>query len=141
MIVRPWEQEDIDRVDLQTAQEYLRGLDLDMDMTDLSAKGLAFTGEVDGKVIGMAGVIPMWNGRAIAWALLAGDSGKHFPHIHKAIKRFLDDVPFNRVEATVDVGFKQGSRWVKMLGFELEGYMKAYRPNGGDSLLYAKVKS
>jgi len=41
----------------------------------------------------------------------------------------------------VDVGFKEGHRWIKMLGFELEGYMKAYRPDGADMLLYARIKS
>jgi RimJ/RimL family protein N-acetyltransferase len=56
------------------------------------------------------------------------------------VVEFLDNAPYRRIEATVDVGFKQGHRWIKMLGFELEGYMRAYRPDGADMLLYARVK-
>ena len=83
---------------------------------------------------------PQWENRATAFALLSDDSGPHFPAIHSAVVEFLDNAPYRRIEATVDVGFKQGHRWIKMLGFELEGYMKAYRPDGADMLLYARVK-
>lgn len=126
---------------MQPAQEYLtRIVDVRGDFTELSDKGLAWTAEHDGVVLAVAGVEPQWENRAIAFALLSDDSGTHFPAIHSAVVEFLDNAPYRRIEATVDVGFKQGHRWIKMLGFELEGYMKAYRPDGADMLLYARIK-
>jgi RimJ/RimL family protein N-acetyltransferase len=52
----------------------------------------------------------------------------------------MKDIGSRRYESTVDVGFKQGHRFMKMLGFEVEGYLKAYRPDGADMVLYARVK-
>jgi len=141
MIVRPWEKGDTAKLKLQPAQSYLADMiDAESDLTELSDQGLVFTGEIDGKVVGIAGLSPQWENRAIIWSLLSEESGAHFVHITKVALRLLEDCPFRRVEATVDVGFEQGHRWIKMLGFELEGYMKAYRPDGADMILYARVK-
>jgi len=53
--------------------------------------------------------------------------------------KFLKRLDARRLETYVDVGFAPGHRWVKMLGFEVEGYMKSFRPNGDDMVLYARV--
>jgi RimJ/RimL family protein N-acetyltransferase len=141
MIVRPWTLGDTERLHMQPAQEYLgRIVDVRADFTELSNQGLAWTVEHDGDVIAFAGIEPQWQNRAIAFALLSETAGAHFPAIHKAVLRFLEWAPYRRIEATVDVGFEQGHRWIKMLGFEIEGYMRAYRPDGADMLLYARVR-
>ena len=88
----------------------------------------------------LRGVEPQWENRAIAFALISGAAGPYFWAIHSAVRNFLNSTPYRRIEATVDVGFEQGHRWIKMLGFEIEGYMKAYRPDGADMLLYARVR-
>lgn len=132
---------DTTRINVQTAQQYMHALaDMSADFGELSASGNAWTAEVDGEVIAIAGLLPQWENRALAWALLAQSAGTHFAPIHKSIKRFLQASPFRRIEATVDVGFRPGCRWIEMLGFEIEGYMRAYRPDGGDMLLYARVR-
>lgn len=104
--------------------------------------GPCFTGlDDDGNVVGCSGVIKQWDNRAIAWALLSDWSGKHFFKIHKAVKRFLDMTEFPRIEAFVDADFEQGHRWVEMLGFEREGYMRQFTPAGKDAVLYARLKN
>jgi len=141
MIVRPWIVGDTESITMQSAQEYLtRIVDVRADFTELSDKGLAWTAEHDGVVLAVAGVEPQWENRATAFALISDSAGAHFRSIHAAVFDFLVMAPFRRIEATVDVGFKQGHRWIKMLGFELEGYMRAYRPDGADMLLYARIK-
>ena len=141
MIVRPWITGDTMRITTQPAQQYLHKIvDVRADFTDLAQRGLAWSAEHEGRVIAIAGVEPQWENRAIAFALIAESAGEHFKAIHSAVVDFLNRAPFRRIEATVDVGFAQGHRWIKMLGFELEGYMKAYRPDGADMLLYARVR-
>jgi RimJ/RimL family protein N-acetyltransferase len=141
MIVRPWTTGDTERLHMQPAQEYLGHIvDVCADFTELSNQGLAWTAEHDGDVIAFAGIEPQWQNRAVAFALLSESAGAHFPAIHRAVLRFLNWAPYRRIEATVDVGFTQGHRWIKMLGFEVEGYMRAYRPDGADMLLYARVR-
>lgn len=131
---------DTTRLDVQTAQQYMHALvDMSVDFTELSAAGYAWTAEVDDRVLAVAGLLPQWENRALAWALISESAGTHFAAIHKAVHRFISAAKFRRIEATVDVGFKQGCRWIELLGFEIEGYMRAYRPDGADMLLYARV--
>ena len=141
MIVRPWQLGDTERLLLQPAQEYMRSFrEFGADFTELSNDGLAWTAEDDGEILGIAGLIVQWENRATAWALVSAGAGKRFVRIHAAVKRFLDVAPFRRIEASVDVGFIEGMRWMEMLGFEYEGLMVAYRPDGADMLLYARIK-
>ena len=141
MIVRPWLTGDTQQLQIQSAQKYMLGLpEMSADLSRLAQKGLAFTAEQHGDVLAIAGVTPQWENRALAWALIGDCAGQHFPSIHKAVRRFLERAPYRRIEASVDVGFEQGHRWIKMLGFEIEGYMRAYRPDGADMLLYARIK-
>lgn len=141
MIVRPWIKGDTDKLVIQDAQEYIRSIvNMDYDFTELSKAGLAWTGEVDGDIMIISGLMPMWENRAIAWALVSKDAGKCFTSIHKAVNNFLIYAPYRRIEANVDVGFKAGHKWIKMLGFEIEGLMKAYRPDGKDMFLYSRVR-
>jgi hypothetical protein len=141
MIVRPWEKGDTVRVDLQEGQKYIPSLiDMNTDLSELSAIGHVFTFQEDDTILGVIGAEPMWSGRANTWTLLSKFCGKHFISIHKICAMIIDDLGYRRYEATVDIDFKAGHRWVKMLGFEPEGYMKAYRPDGEDMILYARVK-
>lgn len=140
MIVRRWLTGDTERLVIQPAQQYMHSMvDVATDLSRLSQKGLAWTGEAEGQVIVIAGLMPIWENRALAWAMISESAGPHFAAIHKAVIKGIVDSGIRRVEATVDIGFDQGHRWMKMLGFELEGYMKAYRPDGADMLLYARV--
>lgn len=130
------------KIATQPAQQYLhRIVDVRADFTELANQGLAWTAESENRILAIAGVEPQWENRAIAFALISGAAGPYFWAIHSAVSDFLNTAPFRRIEATVDVGFAQGHRWIKMLGFELEGYLRAYRPDGADMLLYARVRS
>ena len=106
----------------------------------LKEAGPCFTAVDDGEVLACAGVVEQWKGRAIAWGLISAHAGKQFVRIHKAVQRFLETTEFNRVEAFVDSDFDAGHRWIMMLGFEYEGYMKAFSPLGKDCKLYARIK-
>jgi len=106
----------------------------------LQKSGQCFTAIEDNHVYGCAGVIKQWDNRAIAWALLSAYAGRQFIRIHRAVQRFLDTTDFRRIEAFVDADFQEGHRWIQMLGFEREGYMKAFSPNGNDAVLYARIK-
>lgn len=141
MIVRPWIKGDSDKIVLQEGQSYLHSfIDVTQDLSELSDAGLAWVGEQDGEIMIISGLAYQWSGRALAWALISKNAGKCFSSIHRAVKRFLNLSDCRRIEANIDVGFDEAKRWIELLGFEYEGYMKAYRPDGEDMLLYARVK-
>lgn len=106
----------------------------------LEGLGESFTAIHDGQVIGCAGIWRVWENRSHVWALLSPDAGRHFVAIHRAVRDKLNSMTDRRIEAAVDVGFTEGVRWMKMLGFEREGTMRCYTPAGNDSDLFARVK-
>ncbi len=106
----------------------------------LKEAGPCFSAVDNGEVLACAGVVKQWENRAIAWGLISENAGRQFVRIHKAVQRFLESTDFKRVEAFVDSDFDAGHRWIKMLGFEYEGYMKNFSPLGKDCLLYARIK-
>lgn len=102
----------------------------------------AFAGVApDGSVVGAAGLYPMWNGRAVCWALLGANAGPYFVQIHRAVLRFLKVQTHRRIECTVDCDFDAGHRWARMLGFQLEAErMQAFDAAGKDHALYARIQ-
>jgi hypothetical protein len=105
----------------------------------LLAAGPAYSAVEDDVVFASAGFYQQWEGRAIVWALLSADAGRHFIRIHRAVLRAFSLHPYRRIETAVLDGFEEGYRWAEMLGFWREGLMRAYCPDGTDAHLYARV--
>lgn len=140
MIVRAWEPGDTDNLVLQPNQDYMRQVVSEIDLKPLSDLGMTWSAVDDTGVRGIGGLHPQWDNRAIAWMLIGCDLKQHFIPLHRAVRKMLIRAPFRRIEATVDVGFTQGHRWMRMLGFEMEGLLRAYRPDGGDQVMYARIR-
>lgn len=105
--------------------------------------GPAYTGFVDGSVIGCSGVITGGTHIGLVWAAVAQDVGRHMLWLHRAVRRYLDAVVMThrvkRLEATVEEGFEAGCRWIELLGFRFEGRMPWYGLNGETHLRYARI--
>ena len=87
------------------------------------------------------GVIGYWFNRAQVWTFFSEKSKDNFISAFRAIKRFLDYQPFNRVELSVPVNFEQGKRRALLLGFNLEcESAKSYLPDGTDCALFSFIK-
>lgn len=144
MIVVPYKPEHMMRLALQDAQGYMRRY-ITPEYAEALASQPSFTGLDGDVVVGCSGIIPVWENRAVAWAILSPTAGKWMLQVTKAVRNFLDNCGFRRVEISVDCGFTNGHRWAKTLGFEAEqpeGYvMRAYRPDGGDCVLYSRVRA
>lgn len=94
----------------------------------------------DGRVLMVFGAVEIWKGRAEVWAVLEQNCRDEFLAMHRAALKWLDGLPHERLEMTVEAGFADGHRWARLLGFELEAVrMKQYRA-GRDYSLYARVK-
>lgn len=85
------------------------------------AKHPAFTGRLNGRVVGCAGVHPfLWDGRWNAWAFLTDETGPHMLQITRFVRFVLANFPVPRLEAHVRAGFPQGVKFARALGFTLE---------------------
>lgn len=106
----------------------------------LEEAGNGYTAVVDGRAIACAGLVEQWEGRALAWALIAEDAGPHFVRVTRAVRRALDMAHWRRVEAQVDVTFTAGIRWAEMLGFRAESVMQKFTPEGHDAFMYVRIR-
>lgn len=112
------------------------------EQAQMVAAAEAYTGWVGDKPVICAGVLPMWEGREIAWAFIADGCSSNFVSIHRAVDRFFRWRRTARIETTVACDFEQGHRWVKLLGFECEApRMRAWGRDGRDYALYARYAS
>lgn len=136
----PMKKFHLDRLHAQGAQEYVSAWITDDVKRELE-HGMSFAAVDGDRVLGCAGVVEYWNGRAAAWAILGSNLGRQFVAVHRAVKTFLDLSDYKRLEATTDIGFCNGHRWLEMLGFAQETErMPAYLPNGGDAAMYVRFK-
>jgi hypothetical protein len=103
----------------------------------------------DGRVILCCGLLPMVipgisiaPSVAVAWVIAAKMNKGEFLHCHNAVRELLEDYGsrFERIEAYVDLDFKDGHRWMKSLGFECEAPLRKKAGfMGRDDTLYAKM--
>jgi len=130
------------QINLQPAQQHMLEV-LGQDWYGAMLEGCtAFTALDDaGNVLICAGFDERWQGCATAWALLSRDAGRSMVGVVRALRGYIDHVaPWRRIESAVDVGFTPGERLLEMLGFEFEGLARAYRPDGGDCTMWARIK-
>lgn len=138
MRIIPLTKEHLDRIQAQDAQEYVSAWITDQIKAELT-QGMSFAAVEGDEVLCCAGILEYWEGRAAAWAVIAGNLGRRFIPIHRAAESFLKDSSYRRLEATADIGFCNGHRWLEMLGFKLETpVMKNYLPTGGDAAMYVR---
>jgi len=140
MRIEPFRPDHLALLALQPAQAYMGPQLTDLAYGKQLAAYPAFTALQADRVLGCAGLVPQWEGRAIVWALLAADIGRGMVVVHRAVDRFLSLRTERRIEATCDHSFGAASRWLLMLGFQHEGTMRAFTPDGHDHDLYARVQ-
>jgi len=139
--IRPMKAEHVAGFRLQPKQAMLAGNLADPAyVASLVASGNAYAALVDGRAVAFGGCLELWQDRAYAWMLIGEDAGPHFFTIVRAVAGYLQAAPWRRIEAAVGSDFRQGHRLIKMLGFEFEGRMRAFSPDGVDHDLYARVK-
>jgi hypothetical protein len=130
---------------LQAAQAYLQPVLTKPEYGAALVGPDTWTGIIHGQIVGCAGVLPQWPGRAIAWALLTRElTAHHFLRAHHKVTSVLRSAHrrgTRRIETSVDAGFDAGHRWAWALGFRPEGLMRAYSPEGRDHVLYACIGS
>tara|TARA_Y100000310_G_C20659828_1_gene804097 strand:+ start:1662 stop:2087 length:426 start_codon:yes stop_codon:yes gene_type:complete len=137
--VIPFQAAHLGAIRLQESQVYLSEW-----VTDEQAHALAdhpsYTALDGNTVLGAAGVIPIWQGRAMAWSFISRTGPQNFLKCHNVVKRFLAGCYVQRIEMTVDCDTPAAHRWARLLGFEMEAErMRGYSPDGRDCALYARV--
>ena len=109
------------------------------------SESIAITIMIDDIPVACGGVHEVFKGSGVAWAWI----DKNIPkacvrrvamllrkHFHEKVERH----GFHRIQADVEVGLEKAERFVRFLGFESEGIMKAFGPDKQDYERYAYVR-
>lgn len=90
------------------------------------------------------GLLPVWRGRAIAWAVIAQDVGvSGLLRLVKVAEIGMKEAQFGRayrrIETTVRSDFVNGIQMAMMLGFAIDGEMPCYDPEGNSYLMMSRI--
>jgi hypothetical protein len=119
---------DISGVDPESLREHIEG-------------SMSFAGFAGGACQGAAGLIDIWQGRSLVWALFAPSAGPYMRAITRHVNFVLANHGSRRYECAVDPTFNQGVKWMRVLGFECEApVMRNFSKDGTSMSLYARIK-
>lgn len=110
-----------------------------LDIGNAITGGMALAAVEGARIVALAGIYQIWDGRGVAWALLAEDfQDKRFT-LFKLMKRALDVCPLLRVEAYAIEEDEAANRLLSHLGFAKEGVQRMFWQSR-DFTLYARVR-
>lgn len=107
-------------------------------------RGPAYTIIKNGQVVWCGGLVMLWPGMAEAWgvpSMSLQDCPLGFHRLVVTVLReLIETMKLRRVQCTIASVFGISQRWVQALGFQHEGDMAMYGPDGADHKRYALVK-
>lgn len=108
-----------------------------------AANGVARTLMSGDLPIAVYGVVRMWAGVGEWWSLTTNEVAAHSLGFHRTALAFLDEMHdamgLRRVQAAIRLTHEVSINWHLRLGFEVEGTMRAYGPDGEDYVRMARL--
>jgi|DEB0MinimDraft_10_1074344.scaffolds.fasta_scaffold44322_3 hypothetical protein len=94
------------------------------------------------KIIACMGLLNLSPWRGEVWSVMGKYSGDHMVCITREAKNMIEEAQehgVHRLESIVDMDFKEGHKWMTLLGFTPDGILRCYNQNKSDVLMYSKV--
>ena len=137
--LREFIREDMDNIDL--------GYEMLQEHKDAFKAPYAIHGYTlleDGEIVAMGGVHMLWGRVGEAWVML-GALAKSKPRTVAKYADLMFDVIVHknnlaRIQASIAVSDTKAVRFGKWMGFEMEGLMRSYGPDGSDYYRMARVQ-
>ena len=116
---------------------------LDRHLYSIAADGHGVSFVANGHLLGAGGIIPIWDGLGEAWVLPGNLIHRHRKTFVRLVRDGIDRMnaehQFRRIQATARADAASAQRFLEFLGFEREGCLRAYGPDGADHFLFAKM--
>lgn len=126
-----------------------RNLSMDVSLVESRAVQAAQTnGEVltilhGALPVAILGVTVLWPGVAEVWSIMTDDIRKVPVAFHRFCERLLRSTmkkhKLHRAQCNVRGDFTTGLRWAEALGFQREGLLRQFGPDGSDYILFART--
>ncbi len=135
---------------LPFAQEHVQHIKLMFDLSEDGRKALVEHKDIRGYtlfeedvVLGIGGVHNIWNGVGEAWLLLGKEAFARprtvARHTVNMFDHMQEEHQYQRIQASIAVTDAKAKRFAEWLGFQNEGIMRKYGPDGSDYYRYARV--
>ena len=102
-----------------------------------------YAGLVEGECVVAFGFIPYWDGVAEGWMFTSKYLSRDKFIFHRAATKGIEYVytyaGLRRLQFTIHSYNPLAIRWADVLGFNLEGRLRKYGPDGADYFMYSKV--
>ena len=112
-------------------------------IVNMARLGRSFSLLTNGTLIASGGLFKIWDGMAEAWFIPSELIKPHRRQVVKQLRDHIDQLSvendYRRLQATSRSDFSAGQRFLEFLGFEREGLLRKYGPDGADHYLYARV--
>lgn len=131
----------------------LRDRDVDMlssmddwlgNLWEMKSKGYGFTIYHEDDVVACIGVTKIVSGVSEVWAITGKLVEKYPKDFHKMCKRIIEYAfeidNLHRLQCTAEVGYDRTIKWLERLGFEREGMLRNYTPDGKDMYIYSIIR-
>jgi hypothetical protein len=102
-------------------------------------KGPAFILFHNNEIVASGGFYIMWPGVCEAWLMITPLIFKYPLLFVREVKKIFKDIKMTRIQASVKVSDKRAVKFLKHLGFKIEGFMAKYGPDGSDHYLMGRV--
>lgn len=120
---------------------WLRGHDVDYSAACIP--NLSYAALIDGKPLVMGGLIPIWQGRAMAWSLRGEVPMRAWPRITRMVSHVFayaeNRLGIRRIEAAIDPAWSASCRWAIRLGFKADGLLERYTPDDRDLIAVSRI--
>jgi len=97
-----------------------------------------------GKTLGIFGSAKVWSGLEEAWFLVDEVTRQYGIAMTKVAKKFISlkfqEDKLNRLQITVRCDDTRAYKWAKCLGFQTDGVMKQFGPDGSNYYMMAVTK-
>ena len=130
----------------------LRDRDLDMltcmddwvgNIWEMKSKGYAYTIYHEEDVVACVGVTKIVSGMAEIWAITGKLVDKYPKDFHKISLTIIEEAfkigNLHRLQCTAEVDYERTVKWLERLGFEREGTLRNYTPDGKDMYIYSII--
>jgi hypothetical protein len=110
---------------------------------DIVENSIAYTLLYNDEILCCGGVCIFREHFGEAWILCSCKVEKHSLVAIRATKMIIENIistyGIYRVQASIRCDWKRARRFIEFLGFQKEGIMRRYGPDGKDYILYARI--
>jgi len=133
-----------DRIEPFGGREGLYNIEQALEVAASNSDMLVFT-LLDGeKVISIYGTMRLWPGVGEAFTIMCKDIHRYGRALYEfafaTVRIVFNSMSLIRLQCTVAVGFDKGVKFIEGIGFEREGILRKWSPDGKDVYMYAKLK-